>query len=147
MTAIINGRPELCLDFFTECFVILRSNHTVWLATFNVEENSRIVPAFAPYPGFAPVNPQLRKGSDLGGVFVQHEQSLTDQPLIDAEATVEPSCAVVRQNQDCGVVSQQFEKAAQFLIQILIVVGDHVFIRIAWLVQNVLKIVEFPETV
>ena len=78
---------------------------------------------------------------------MQHQQSLADQPLVDAEAAVEPLGAVVRGHEADGVVAEQLERLADLVVEIVVVVRDGRFQRMPGLVQPVLGVVVLPEPV
>ena len=73
-----------------------------------------------------PVHVELGERGDLLGVALEDEQPLADQPLVDAEAAVEPLRAVVGDHQHDRVVGQQLEDLADLVVEVAVVVVDRV---------------------
>ena len=78
---------------------------------------------------------------------MQHEQFFTHQPFVDAESAVEPARAVVGHHQHDRVLVQQLEHLTDLLVEVQVVVADHVLERGIGLVQHMFGIVVLPEPV
>ena len=79
--------------------------------------------------------------------MVEHQEPLADEPLVDAEASVQLPCTVIGDDEHQRIVAQQFQQAADLLIEVAIVVADDSFVRTVSFVQDVLGVVVLPESV
>ena len=112
------------LELVAEPLVVGRLDRAVGLAPLHVEEDAGVVAPLAPDAGLVPVDVELGERRDLLGVPVQDQQALADEPLVDAEAAVEPPRAVVGDDQDDRVVVEQLQEAADLLVEVAVVVAD-----------------------
>src|SRR5215469_8673031 len=78
---------------------------------------------------------------------MKHQQALLDQPLIDGESAIQPLRSMVGNYEHDRVVVEQFEYAADLLIEPGVVIGNSVLVGISRLEQHMLRIVEIPEPV
>jgi len=124
---------------------IFRRDDSIRLATFNVEKDPGIIPAFTPRRGFVPVHRQFLKRRDLARVFLQHQQTLSNQPFIDAKPSIQALSAVVGNDEHGGFLIHQRQQTANFLIEIAIVVANCLQVRIPWHKVAMLGIVTVPE--
>src|SRR5947207_13040828 len=89
------------------------------LAPFYVQENARVISAFAPCAGARPIHLALAQRSGRGGRRrFQHEVAFAEEPFVNADATVEPLRAVVRNEEERSFLQvDSFERAGDLAVE------------------------------
>src|SRR5712692_5783261 len=143
----IGKRFETLLHFVAEGLVLRGGNDAARLAALDVEENTGVVAAFAPYFGFGPIHLHLGEWRDLFRHFVHDEEAFAREPLIDSKPAVQALCAVVGDDEEDGLSAEHVYDGTDLLVEPEVVVGDYAFQIVAGLVVNVPGVKGIPETV
>jgi hypothetical protein len=147
LALVVHCGFEPRLQVIADALVVVGVDRPARLAPLHVQEHSRVVPAFAPGDGAFPIHVQIGHLRGRVRVLVEREQTLLNEPLVDAEAAVQPLGAVVGEDQHGRLVVQQFQQRPDLGIEASVVVADHLAVGIAGHVVAMLGVLEFPEAV
>ena len=104
--------------------VVRRVDDAVWLASADVHEHPRVVPAGRPGPRSGPVDLAILQRSDVARTLVEDEVALIDQPLVDADPACHRARAMIRDHNDDRVVVEPTNDAADPIVDVHVVVVD-----------------------
>ena len=144
---LVAERLELRLELVAHALVVLLRDDALWLAPGDVEEEPAVVAALAPGHRLRPIDHARREPGRLGWLLEQREVALLPQPLVDADAAVDPLRAVVRDDEDGGLVVGEAQQPPHLLVDAAVVVEHRVLELVVGLVQAVLGIEVAPERV
>src|SRR6185312_396035 len=94
-TIVVNQRLEFSLQFVAQLLNLTGLNNTLRLTSLDIEEDTSIVTAVPPDFGLAPIDFASVDGGQGLWLCFQRQVSLTDEPFIDANATIHLFCAMV----------------------------------------------------
>ena len=128
LAVLVGDRGDARGEVVAHALVVGGRDRALRLAALDVEEDARVVAAVAPRRRARPVDAGLLRRRDAVGLALEREQALAAQPLVDADAAVEPLRAVVGDDEDERVVVGVLEQAADQPVEVDVVVADRVLV-------------------
>ena len=107
---VVRDRRDPAREVVAHGLVLLRCDRPLRLAPGDVEEDARVVAALAPRRRSRPVDADVAQRRHAVRLGEGREQPLAPEPLVDADAAVEPLRAVVGEDEDDGVVVRVLEQ-------------------------------------
>src|SRR5262249_39270604 len=103
LAAIIRQGLQRRFDFLSKGVAICGRNHSLRLPSGDVEKDLRARSALNPSLGFAPIDVEFLELRWDARAFMQHQQPLVDQPLVESKRSVESTRGVPRHYQHGGL--------------------------------------------
>src|SRR5215469_12681000 len=147
ISLVVRESFEPGFDFVLERFVLVLGNYSVRLPTLHIEKDPGVIATFAPDAGLRPVHLQLVKRGKGFRILMQDQQAFLNQPLVNGDATVEALRPVIGNDEDEGVIVEQFQGLADLAIEPEIVFGNRVLVGISRLELHMLFVEVIPEAV
>src|SRR5579883_386374 len=115
--------------FVTQCLILGRLDNALRLASFNIEKDTRIVAAIAPYSGLAPIDFALLNRGERGGHRFEGQIALLYEPLVDADTTVHLLGSVIGDDKDGRIIQvHQVENLPNLVVEITVVIVNALII-------------------